>query len=193
MKILTEGTVSIKDMKGYIGIASELAKYDKKFEGVVNDLLGRTVVADNIDSASAIARKSGFKIKTVTLDGQIINAGGSYTGGSSAVKVGVFTRAMDIERLGESIKSREEKIKALEAKRETINGECSEADGALEALRVSLSASNSNKAAKVAVSDSLKLRIGEEDARIASLSSGGDTLKNLEEELQGIAGFTIQR
>lgn len=183
---------AIKEMKGYIGIASELAKYDKKFEGVVNDLLGRTVVADNIDSASAIARKSGFKIKTVTLDGQIINAGGSYTGGSSAVKVGVFTRAMDIERLGESIKSREEKIKALEAKRETINGECSEADGALEALRVSLSASNSNKAAKVAVSDSLKLRIGEEDARIASLSSGGDTLKNLEEELQSIKAEVIQ-
>ncbi len=177
---------AIKDMKGFIGIASELAKYDPKFEGVVNDLLGRTVVADNIDSASEIARKSGFKIKTVTLDGQIINAGGSYTGGSSAVKVGVFTRAMDIERLGESIKEREAKINALELKRETVNNECSEADGALEALRVSLSSANSDKASKAAIADSLRLRIGEEDARIDSLASGGELLAKLEAELQSI-------
>ncbi len=178
---------AIKDMDGYIGIASELAKYDNKFEGVVNDLLGRTVIADNIDSASAIARKSGFRIKIVTLDGQIINAGGSYTGGSSAVKVGVFTRAMDIERLGEAIKERENKISELEKQRESLTAECGEADNSIELLRLTLSDANTAKAGHIATRDSLSVRIDEEQARIDSLVSDGDELTRLEKELSAVS------
>ncbi len=178
---------AIKDMDGYIGIASELAKYDNKFEGVVNDLLGRTVIADNIDSASAIARKSGFRIKIVTLDGQIINAGGSYTGGSSAVKVGVFTRAMDIERLGETIKEREAKITELERERERLTAECGEADNSIELLRLTLSDANTAKAGHIATRDSLSVRIDEEQARIDSLVSDGDELTRLENELSAVS------
>ena len=178
---------AIKDMKGYIGIASELAKFDKRFEGVVNDLLGRTVIADNIDSASAIARKSGFKIKIVTLDGQVINAGGSYTGGSSAVKVGVFTRAMDIERLGEQIKEREQKIAKLESEREELSEKCNQADEQLDSLRETLASANTSRAAYSASKDSLSVRATEEGERIASLSSGGELLKQLEAELESIA------
>ncbi len=178
---------AIKGMKGYIGIASELAKYDSKFKGIVDDLLGRTVIADNIDSASEIARKSGFRIKIVTLDGQIINAGGSYTGGSSAVKVGVFTRAMDIERLGEQIKNRQAKIEELEAKRENISEKCSDADNELKSLRISLSEYNSAKASFEATKTSLLLRINEENDRITSLSSGSDGVAKLETQLKDIS------
>ena len=181
---------AVKDMKGYIGIASELAKFDPKFEGVVNDLLGRTVIADNIDSASEIARKSGFRIKIVTLDGQIINAGGSYTGGSSAVKVGVFTRAMDIERLGEKIREREENIAALEEKREKLTNDCSALDGELETLRITLSQANNEKAAQNATRESLAERINEETSRISSLSVGGEILIKLESELKEIISET---
>ena len=181
---------AIEDMPGYIGIASDLAKYDAKFEDVINDLLGRTVIAENLDAASAIARKSGFRIKIVTLDGQIINAGGSYTGGSSAVKVGVFTRAMDIERLGESIKEREKKIAELEAKRERINSDCANADGELEALRVTLAQANTSKASYSATRESLSVRIAEEDARIESLGSGGELLVKLEADLNTITEET---
>ncbi len=181
---------AIKDMSGYIGIASELAKYDKKFEGVVNDLLGRTVIADNIDSASAIARESGFRIKIVTLDGQIINAGGSYTGGSSAVKVGVFTRAMDIERLGEKIKEREANIAKLEAESEKITADCAKVDNELESLRVTLSEANTAKAGHNATKDSLSVRITEEEGRIDSLTSDGEILVKLESELADITAET---
>ncbi len=174
---------AIKDMDGYIGIASELAKYEPRFEGVINDLLGRTVIADNIESASAIARKSGFRIKIVTLDGQIINAGGSYTGGSSAVKVGVFTRAMDIERLSEQIKTREDNIAKLTEKQTKLTSDCADADGNLEGLRLRLSEANTSKAAHFATKDALAHRITEEQARIDSLSSGDDELKKLESEL----------
>ena len=177
---------AIEDMDGYIGIASELAKFDKKFEGVVNDLLGRTVIAENIELASAIARKCGFRIKIVTLDGQIINAGGSYTGGSSAVKVGVFTRAMDIERMNEKIKERQENIAKLILKEEKLTEECAKVDGELEALRVTLSESNTKKAAQTATKDALTERINEENGRISSLSSGSEALVKLENELDGI-------
>ncbi len=177
---------AIEDMPGYIGIASELAKYEDRFEGVVNDLLGRTVIADNIDSASAIARKSGFRIKIVTLDGQIINAGGSYTGGSSAVKVGVFTRAMDIERLGEKIKEREANIARLEKESEKITADCAGVDNELEQLRVALSDANNSKAGHVATKGSLSERIGEEEGRIDSLANDGEILIKLENELNEI-------
>ncbi|MBR5277880.1 MAG: chromosome segregation protein SMC [Clostridia bacterium] len=180
----------IKDMPGYIGIASELAKYEKKFKGIVDDLLGRTVIADNLESASAIARKSGFRIKIVTLDGQIINAGGSYTGGSSAVKVGVFTRAMDIERLGEQIKERSAKIADLESQQNDLSAKCAETDGKLEGLRVTLSKANTDKASQVATKESLDLRINEEEERIASLSMGNDAVIRLEAELKAVSEET---
>ncbi len=181
---------AVKDMAGYIGIASELAKYDDKFEGVVNDLLGRTIIADNIESASAIARKSGFRIKIVTLDGQIINAGGSYTGGSSAVKVGVFTRAMDIERLGEKIKEREANIQKLVSESEKLSSDCVKVDNELESLRVLLSEANTAKAGHAATKDSLAVRIGEEEGRINSLSSDGEILSKLETEFASIVAET---
>ncbi len=179
---------AIKDMPGYIGIASELAKFDKKFQGVVDDLLGRTVIADNIDSASAIARKSGFRIKIVTLDGQIINAGGSYTGGSSAVKVGVFTRAMDIERLGEQIKEREKKIASLESRCEKLTADSVVADEGLDGLRNTLSGASTEKAAHSATKEALSVRINEEQERINSLSLGREHLTRLEGELASLRG-----
>ncbi|MBE6649109.1 MAG: chromosome segregation protein SMC [Ruminococcaceae bacterium] len=99
-------TKEIEALDGYVGVASDLCVYDKKYSCVVKDLLGKTVIAEDIDRASEIAKKSGFKIKIVTLDGQVIHPGGSYTGGSSAKKAGVLTRAMDIEKLEKEIKSK---------------------------------------------------------------------------------------
>lgn len=82
-----------KNEKGYIGIASELIEYDEKYRGIFAYLLGRTVFADDIDSGIAISRKYGYKFKVVTLDGQVLNAGGSITGGSSDSRLGLISRA----------------------------------------------------------------------------------------------------
>lgn len=89
----------ITDKKGFIGIASELVNYDKNYEGIVKYLLGRTVIADNIDSAARIAKSGGYRFKVVSLDGQVVNSGGSFTGGSISAKTGVLTRSADIEKL----------------------------------------------------------------------------------------------
>ncbi|MBO7254525.1 MAG: hypothetical protein J6V36_04405, partial [Clostridia bacterium] len=76
-------TREIEKLEGYVGVASSLCSYDMKYDGVVRDLLGKTIIAENIDRASEIAKKSGYKLKIVTEDGQVIHPGGSYTGGSS--------------------------------------------------------------------------------------------------------------
>lgn len=92
-----------KGEKGYIGIASELVAYDKKYDGIIKSLLGRTVVADNIDNAVAMAKHNGYKFKIVTLDGQLLNPGGSMTGGSVGKNQSLLSRARDIEQLAEEI------------------------------------------------------------------------------------------
>ena len=78
---------------GFVGVASELVRYDKQYDNIFKSLLGRTVVMEDMDSAIALARKfrNGFRI--VTLDGQVINRGGSMTGGSVNRSAGVLSRA----------------------------------------------------------------------------------------------------
>ena len=95
----------------------------------------------------------------------------------------MFTRAMDIERLGESIKERERVIAELEKQREAITAETANADGALEALKLSLADANTAKASQTAIKESLAVRIEEENGRIESLSLGGEILTRLESEL----------
>ncbi|MEG1743535.1 MAG: hypothetical protein RR246_05150, partial [Clostridia bacterium] len=113
----------IKNMDGFVGVASELVICDKRFLTVADELLGRTVIAEDMEKASKIAKKCGYRIKIVTKDGQIINAGGSFTGGSLAQKVGVFTRSMDIERLDKDIKSKNSELLELETKRYKLKNE----------------------------------------------------------------------
>ena len=98
---------------GYVGIASELLEIDKKYENIIGNLLGKTVVAEDIDSAVTIAKKHGYRFKIVTLDGQVVNAGGSLTGGSLAKNSGILSRAGEIKELNEKIIKLLEKSGAL--------------------------------------------------------------------------------
>lgn len=92
-----------KNEKGYIGLASELVTYDEKYDGILKSLIGRCVVVDNIDNAVALAKKAGYKYKIVTLDGQLLNPGGSLTGGSVNKTQSLLSRGKDIEELTEKI------------------------------------------------------------------------------------------
>ncbi len=89
----------LKDKKGYVGMADKLCDHDKKYAGVIGSLLGRTAVFDNIDNAAYTAKSFGYRIRIVTLDGQIINAGGSFTGGSTRQDSGILTRSAEISSL----------------------------------------------------------------------------------------------
>ena len=106
---------TVSSFDGYVGVASELTECDDKFRIVSEYLLGRTIVFDNINNASVAAKKLNYKVRLVTLDGQLINAGGSYTGGSTKKDSGMLTRSFEIEKLRkecESIKGETEKLQS---------------------------------------------------------------------------------
>jgi len=89
--------------KGLLGVCSDFVKYDPKYKNIVSWLLGRTLVCETIDDASVIAKLNQNKVRIVTLDGQLINVGGSYTGGQAIKKSGIITRNLDIKALEEKI------------------------------------------------------------------------------------------
>lgn len=113
------------DEEGFVAIASDLVKFDGKFTGVVNQLLGRIAVAENIDLATVIAKKYGYKFRIVTLDGQVINVGGSFTGGSSSKSAGILTRKNEIEEIEKEISTLKSEFDELKSKRENLNQEAS--------------------------------------------------------------------
>jgi chromosome segregation protein len=85
--------------EGFIGVASEIVRFDSKYTGIYENLLGRTAVFEDIDTAAEAAKRFRYAFKIVTSDGQVINAGGSFTGGSSAKQGGILSRKNEIERL----------------------------------------------------------------------------------------------
>lgn len=84
---------------GFVGIASELVRYDPRYEQIVYNLLGRTVIAETLTDAIRMSRNNGNRLRIVTLDGQMIHSGGSMTGGSSVRGSGFLTRANELEKL----------------------------------------------------------------------------------------------
>ena len=84
---------------GFVGVAYELVKFEPQYEQIVANLLGRTVVAESLADAVRMSKNSGNRLRIVTLDGQMINAGGSMTGGSSVTKSGILSRANELEKL----------------------------------------------------------------------------------------------
>ena len=109
----------LKSEKGIIGIASDLVSYDKKYDSIVQNLLGRTVVVDNMDNAIQIARKNSYGFRVVTLEGDILNPSGAISGGSVQTKtVNILGRSREIEDLKKEIKALETKIQKLKQEKE---------------------------------------------------------------------------
>ncbi len=88
---------------GYVGLASDLVTYDAPYREIIKYLLGRTIIADNLENATIMAKATGYRIRIVTLDGQIINTGGSFTGGSVRKDSVILTRSYEIEKLEKDI------------------------------------------------------------------------------------------
>lgn len=105
--------------KGFIGIASDLIQFDKKYEQIVISLLGRTVIVDNMDTAIKVAKQNGYSFRIITIEGDVINASGSITGGSVSKKtVNILGRGKEIEKLEKEIKALKAKIEELEKEKQ---------------------------------------------------------------------------
>ena len=124
---------------GYVGVASQLVQFDKRYAEIFNNLLGRTVVVEDMDCGIAIARKYSNRFRIVTLDGQVLNRGGSMTGGSVSRSTGILSRANELKELTARREALTEKLDAAlreadEAKRD-LNAAQYELDVAREQQR----------------------------------------------------------
>lgn len=115
-----------KGVKGYIGVAADLVKSGRDLEDIIANLLGRILVADDLDSARIIASKTGRTYKVMTLEGDSVNPGGSLTGGSmrkTGAGTGILGRKAEIEALTKSVADLESKLSKSEDQRQEVDDE----------------------------------------------------------------------
>ncbi len=93
----------LEDSYGFIDMADRLLDYEPQYAEIIKSLLGRTAVAEDLDSAIVIAKKYDYRFKIVTLDGQVVNAGGSMTGGSRGHNAGILSRGNEMDKLKEQV------------------------------------------------------------------------------------------
>ena len=123
----------MENMPGFVGVAARLCQCEEKYGGIRDSLLGRVAVAEDLDSAVSIAKRTGYRFRVVSLDGQVVNAGGSLTGGSRAKNSGLLSRAGEIQRI-------KEKAAALRAQAEQANQTYKASQGEVSACEAQLNA-----------------------------------------------------
>ncbi len=158
---LTERELNTFD--GYCGLAYELVEYDSKYDGIFKSLLGRIAVVEDIDSATRISKRFGYRFRIVTMDGQIINAGGSFTGGSSGRSAGMLSRRNDISVLEAEIERATTKLTQAEASFKTFKAEVDKLTIDVEGVNEQLAELKSDK-----------IRITGEQNRITALLAQGE-------------------
>lgn len=130
---------------GYIDIASNLVKTDEKYSKIIKAQLARTVVVEDLDSAIAIAKRFSNRFRIVTLDGQVMNAGGSMTGGSRVNNSGILSRSNQIETIKQDIEKLNSKYKEYQEIHNSLNQELSSAKAQLVGAQSELRVCNEDK------------------------------------------------
>jgi len=118
-KILDDPNDRIKSFPGYLGIASELVSYDPLYSGIINSVLGRVVVVENIDVGISMAKKFGYQFRIVTLEGDVLNPGGSLSGGSINKVSSFLSRANEIEALDKESRQIQKTVTEVSSEIET--------------------------------------------------------------------------
>ncbi len=160
----------LDDCYGYINLASGLVEYDAKYKEIINSLLGRTVVAEDLDAAIGIAKKYNYKFKIVTLDGQVVNAGGSMTGGAKLQNAGILSRGNELERLKADCVALDEKLSLVLKDVQAQQENCSAVTAELEGCKAEIASLGEEK---IRIEGALALKNGNLqnliDARTAAL------------------------
>ncbi|MGO5114908.1 chromosome segregation protein SMC [Candidatus Avoscillospira sp. LCP25S3_F1] len=121
----------LEQCRGFVGVAVDLLTCDERYGEIFSNLLGKTVIVETMDNAIAMARAYGHRFRIVTLDGQVLHAGGSMTGGSTARNVGILSRANQLQRLeNETAELRQEQEQLDRKLRQAQEAQC-EADSQL--------------------------------------------------------------
>lgn len=128
----------LEKCEGFVDMADKLLEFDPKYSGIIGSLLARTAVVDNIDNGIDMAKKYSYRFKIVTLDGQVLNAGGSMTGGSRGSGAGFLSRTTEIESLKEKVARLEKKLDEKQASFKTVSEELALVQAELDASEAEL-------------------------------------------------------
>ena len=124
----------LANLPGVCGYAVDLVQYDKQAENAIRFLLGRVLIAENIDAALAAAKAGKFRIRVVTLEGDVVNAGGSMTGGSRKQREGYLSRAKEIQQAGAVVDGLRKEMLSWQEQLEEVEAEQKELQGKLQVV-----------------------------------------------------------
>ena len=157
---------SIKSKTKYIGIASELVKFDNKYKNIIENILGRTIVISNMDEAIKFARETNHRYKVVTLDGEILNPGGALTGGTIRTNGNILSRKRLIEEFKEKIEVEKKSLDLFDGNKLKLSNDIN-----LQSEKI----------------ENIKLELSENDKKLVfintSINKSNDELKSLEGNL----------
>ena len=168
----------VEEELGFVGIASRLVRFEERYTNIFHNLLGRTVIVEDMDCGIAMARKYRNAFRIVTLDGQVINRGGSMTGGSTNRSAGVLSRASELRVLRDKAAVMHEKLEEAKAVEEAVGRE-------LAAVRYEIETAEAQR--RQAEDEVLRLEGNQKHFDIL-LTSLRQTLENLDGELEAIEG-----
>ena len=160
-------------LTGTAEVAADLVEADPRYQNIVNNLLGRIIVVEDLAEASAVARNLGYRNRIVTLDGQVINAGGSFTGGSTARSVGVFSRKQELEEL-------RARLTRLQTARDTAAQAARDRKAEADTLQAQLTGADSES--MTAAADRLRASL-EVDRLAAAADNAARERERLEQEI----------
>ena len=167
---ITQELKEASAFKGFIAFADDLVSTRSEFMGVVSYMLGRIAVFDNIDNATEMAKALKYRVRAITLDGQQINVGGSFTGGSVKHGQSILSRAGEVKKLEEECKKIEQSAAKLS---ENYTALCSEIDG----IQLEIDALEDRK--KI-----ISLMAGSENTKLQQINAKIDANKTLMDKLQ---------
>ena len=194
-KLLTEDEKAVLDMPGCLGVASDLITCDDRYRGIVENLLGRTVVAEDLDSGIAIMRKGKHAFRLVTLQGDVMHSGGSMTGGSVSSKtVNFFSRERELKELTEKLSEGQAELERLliamrdgQKEKDELKNRSAEALEALHQQEIAVARETEHVQNTTAERDAHRQRIAETEAARDQLQ---EAMQEIREQLTAVSGDT---
>lgn len=168
---------------GYVGIASDLVSTDSKYTEIIKYLLGGTVITEDIDSAIVLAKKLGYRIKVVSLDGQVVNPGGTLTGGARVRQAGILSRTTEIKKYSDKVAELEKKLNNLNIEFEASKASVAEVEADIRALNDELKTANEDRIRTISEIKHIEDLLSNIDVSIKELidekTAGNEKIENL--------------
>ena len=131
--VIFEDLNKVKELDGYIGLASTLVKYDDRYNNIVLNQLGNVLVVDNIDTLNKVGKLLNYKYKVVSLDGEILYSGGALTGGVNKSNNSILSQKFELDKLNKELNDKKKELESFEEELSKLNKECDELSVTLEA------------------------------------------------------------